>query len=315
MRQYILKRLLFTIPTVFGALIVVFFIIRAIPGDPVVVMLGEAATTERIEMYREAKGYNLPIIVQLGRTILDFLKGDLGESVTSHQPVLDLILARLPSTLELSAVGVFMALVLGVLLGALAAVARGTPIDAAILGLSTLLMSMPSFFKGLIFIMVFAVTLKWVPVISLNLPPEQHFLGLVGPAVTLGLGTAGTIARTARASMLEALGEDFVRTARSKGLPNRTILFRHALRNAFIPVLTVVGGNFAGYLGGAVVTESIFSRPGVGKLLVDAINARDYAVIQGATVFLALLMIFVTLAVDLLYGLVDPRISVHGGDS
>jgi ABC-type dipeptide/oligopeptide/nickel transport system permease component len=311
MRRYVTTRLLFAIPTVLGALAIVFFIIRAIPGDPVLVMLGESATPAQIAAYRAAKGLDSPILVQLGRTLLDFLHGDFGTSITSNRPVLDIILERLPSTLELAASGVLVALVCGVSLGVVAALTKGSPLDTAILGCSTVFMSMPAFFTGLIIVMVFGVTLKVIPVISLNLQPGQHLLGLLGPAATLGLGTSGGIARTARNAMLRAMGEDYVKTARSKGLSFLEVLFRHELANASIPIVTVVGGMFAGYVGGAVVTESVFSRPGIGKLLVDAINARDYAVIQGTTVFLACFMIAVTLAVDLLYGAIDPRIRLH----
>ena len=222
-----------------------------------------------------------------------------------------MILDCLPNTLELTVFGVLLAIVLGVTSGIFAALYRGSIFDMMILSLNTLLMSMPSFFLGLVLIIVFGVQLKLIPVIGLNLAPEQHFAGLIGPVITVGLGSAASIARTTRTSMLKILGNDFIKVCKSKGIAKSAIIIKHALRNALTPIITVVGGTFAAYLGGAVVTETVFARPGIGKLLVDAINARDYTVIQGTAVFLAVFMILVILVTDILYGIFDPRIRVQ----
>lgn len=314
MKKYILKRILFAIPTILGSMIVVFLIIRSIPGDPVAMKFGKTATIEEIEAYREAQGYNDPMAVQMARSVMNTLKGDLGNSMSSNEPVLDMILDKLPNTLELTVFGVLFAVIVGVISGIFAALYRGSWFDMAILSVNTILMSMPSFFLGLVFIVIFGVQLGWIPVIAMNLPPEDHILGLIGPVITVGLGSAASIARTTRTSMLKILGDDFIKVCRSKGIAKSAIILRHALRNALTPIITVVGGTFAGYLGGAVVTETVFSRPGIGKLLVDAINARDYTVIQGTAVFLAVFMILVILATDILYGICDPRIRVHDAE-
>lgn len=311
MKRYILKRLLFAIPTILGSMIVVFLIIRSIPGDPVAMKFGKSATVQEIEEYREEHGYNRPMAVQLVDSVFDTLRGDLGYSMANNQPVFGMILDCLPNTLELTIFGVLLAIVLGVTSGIFAALRRGSIFDIAILSLNTLLMSMPSFFLGLILIIVFGVQLKLIPVIGLNLAPEEHFLGLIGPVITVGLGSAASIARTTRTSMLKILGNDFIKVCKSKGIAKSAIIMKHALRNALTPIITVVGGTFAAYLGGAVVTETVFARPGIGKLLVDAINARDYTVIQGTAVFLAVFMILVILVTDILYGVFDPRIRVQ----
>ena len=311
MKRYILKRLLFAVPTIVGSMMVVFLIIRSIPGDPVAMKFGKSATVQEIEEYREEYGYNRPMAVQMVDSIIDTFRGDLGYSMANNQPVFDMILDCLPNTLELTIFGVLLAIVLGVTSGIFAALYRGSIFDMMILSLNTLLMSMPSFFLGLVLIIVFGVQLKLIPVIGLNLAPEQHFAGLIGPVITVGLGSAASIARTTRTSMLKILGNDFIKVCKSKGIAKSAIIIKHALRNALTPIITVVGGTFAAYLGGAVVTETVFARPGIGKLLVDAINARDYTVIQGTAVFLAVFMILVILVTDILYGIFDPRIRVQ----
>lgn len=311
MKRYILKRLLFAIPTILGSMMVVFLIIRSIPGDPVAMKFGKSATVQEIEEYREEYGYNRPMAVQMVDSIFDTLRGDLGYSMANNQPVLSLILDCLPNTLELTIFGVLLAIALGVTSGIFAALYRGSLFDMMILSLNTILMSMPSFFLGLVMIIVFGVHLKLIPVIGLNLAPEEHFLGLIGPVITVGLGSAASIARTTRTSMLKILGNDFIKVCKSKGIAKSAVIVKHALRNALTPIITVVGGTFAAYLGGAVVTETVFARPGIGKLLVDAIGARDYTVIQGTAVFLAVFMILVILITDILYGVFDPRIRVQ----
>lgn len=311
MKRYIIKRLLFAIPTILGSMMVVFLIIRSIPGDPVAMKFGKSATVQEIEEYREEYGYNRPMAVQMVDSIFNTLRGDLGYSMANNQPVLRLILECLPNTLELTVFGVLLAIVLGVTSGIFAALYRGSFFDMMILSVNTILMSMPSFFLGLVIIIVFGVQLKLIPVIGLNLKPEEHVLGLIGPMITVGLGSAASIARTTRTSMLKILGNDFIKVCKSKGIAKSAIIVKHALRNALTPIITVVGGTFAAYLGGAVVTETVFARPGIGKLLVDAIGARDYTVIQGTAVFLAVFMILVILITDILYGVFDPRIRLQ----
>ena len=224
MKRYILKRLLFAVPTILGSMMVVFLIIRSIPGDPVAMKFGKSATVQEIEEYREEYGYNRPMAVQMVDSIIDTFRGDLGYSMANNQPVFDMILDCLPNTLELTVFGVLLAIVLGVTSGIFAALYRGSIFDMMILSLNTLLMSMPSFFLGLVLIIVFGVQLKLIPVIGLNLAPEQHFAGLIGPVITVGLGSAASIARTTRTSMLKILGNDFIKVCKSKGIAKLSLI-------------------------------------------------------------------------------------------
>lgn len=314
MRRYIAARLLFMIPTLIGVLLSVFFMMRIIPGDPAVVMLGKNATEEQLQLFRERNGLNRSLPIQIGIMLKNFIKGDLGTSITSRRPVADLIKDRFPNTVELALYGVILGSLLGIIQGIIAAVNRGRWPDLFITTLSTLGMSMPSFYVAIIILMVLAVKLRWIPVIATQAAGVSHFKTIIAPVLTMVLGGSALTVRTTRASILEIMGEDFIRTARSKGLAERAVLFRHALKNAAIPIITVIGNNLAGSLGGAIVIETVFLRPGIGKLLIDAINARDFPVVQGTAVFISFLLIIVILFTDLVYSLVDPRIRLQKSD-
>lgn len=310
MTKYILKRLLFGVVTIIGVFIVVFFVLRMIPGDPAVVMLGAKATDTQIEAFRAARGLDKPLIVQFAIALKNFFKFDFGMSLSKYKPVMELILDRLPKTAELSLLGIFFGAVFALIFGVVAAVCRGKWPDITLISLSTFGMSLPTFYIGLWVMMIFAVKLGWIPVIAGSSSHATHFQKLFGPLLTMTLGETALLLRTTRSSMLEILGEDFVRTARAKGLKERIVILKHALGNALIPIVTIVGYSLATAFGGAIVLESVFAREGIGKLLIDAINVRDYPLVQGATIIIAILMILVNILTDVVYGFVDPRIRV-----
>lgn len=287
--------------------VAVFSIMHALPGDPVQLMLSGAesgsVTPERQEQLREEMGLNDPLPVQYGRFLGGAVTGDLGTSVRLRQPVLDLILDRLGSTLALSLGGILFALVIGVTTGVLAALKQGSWIDGFSRVLAYAGVSLPLFWLGLLLILVFAFWLPWFPPAG-----SEGIRSLVLPSLSLGLVSAGVIARLTRASLREVLVEDYIRTAWAKGLPRHVVYLRHALRNAFVPVLTMLGLQFGAMLAGAVVTETVFSRPGLGRLVVSAILWKDYPLVQGIVLFMATMYVLVNLAVDLLAAWLDPRI-------
>lgn len=309
MGKQVLTRILFAIPTLLGVLIVSFLMIRMIPGDPATLYLGENASETQLEAFRKEKGLDQPLVVQMGIMLKDVMRGDLGESFTQHKPVMDIILEKFPSTLQLAFAGILFATVFGVLLGIIAAVKRGGWVDVGIVGASTLFMSMPSFLWALILMMIFGVALGWIPVISLG-KSGGDLKSLIAPALALGLSGAALFARTTRSSMLEVLGEDYVRTARAKGLKERKVVLKHALKAASMPIITIIGFYFATYMAGAIVIETIFARPGIGKMLIDAVYMRDYNLVQGATVFIAGIMVLMNLLTDILYTCLDPRVRI-----
>ncbi|MDR2649888.1 MAG: ABC transporter permease [Clostridiales bacterium] len=311
MGRYIARRLLIAIPTVIGVFLAVYFIIRLIPGDPAAIMLGAKATDEQIEMFRRQQGLDEPLSVQLGIALRNFMTGDLGVSIVSKRPVMALILERLPRTVELALWGIGLASVTGVILGVTAAVFRGRWPDYLITGASTLGMSLPSFYIALMLLTLFAVQLRWIPVIAVEGPGVSRFKTLFAPVLTMVIGNSALTLRTTRSSILEIMRENFIKTARAKGLDEWAVLFRHALKDAAIPIITVIGYNLAGCFGGAIIIETVFSRPGIGLLLIDAVNARDYAVVQGTSAFISIALIAVNLLTDAVYGLVDPRIRVE----
>jgi peptide/nickel transport system permease protein len=311
MAGYILKRFLSAIPTVIGVFVVVFFVIRLIPGDPANVMLGPGATDAQIRIYREKYGLDAPLPVQFGIAFQNFVTGDLGDSISLYKPVREVILERMPSTLQLAGFGVAIGASLAVFLGIIAAVFRGKWPDMLLTSLSSLGMSLPTFYIGLWVLTIFARKLRIIPVLS-NAGGVSYWQSMFGPLLTMVIGETSLLMRTARSSVLEIFGEDFIRTARAKGLPERRVLFKHALGNAMIPIITVTGYNLAAALGGAIVLETVFTRNGIGSLLIGAIHMRDYPLIQGATVVIAMLMILVNMATDIIYGFADPRIRVSG---
>lgn len=311
MTRYILRRILLMIPTLLGVFIVVFFVIRLIPGDPAVLMLGGSASDEQIEIYRAAHGLDKPTIVQLGIAFSNLFRGDLGDSLSHMKPVSEVVFAALPSTMELAAIGIVISTFVAIVLGVIAAKFRGRWPDIAVNIGTTVGTAFPTFFIGLWILVIFSLKLDIIPVLA-NKPGIPHWKTLLGPVLTMILG--GSLARTCRSSMLEIMEEDFIRTAKAKGLSERKILFKHALGNALIPIVTMVGYGLATSVGGAVVLETVFTRNGVGRVLIEAISNRDYPLIQGATLIIAAFMIFANLITDITTGIVDPRIRVTGSD-
>ncbi len=305
--RYVLGRLAHLVVVLFLVSLMVFSIMHALPGDPVQLMLSGAesgsVTPERQEELREQMGLNDPLPVQYGRFLRGAVTADLGTSVRLRTPVLDLILDRLGSTLALSLGGILFAIVIGVTTGVFAALKQGSWIDTFSMVLAYVGVSLPLFWLGLILILVFSFWLGWFPPAG-----EAGLRSLVLPSFSLGLLSAGVIARLTRSSLMEVLVEDYVRTARAKGLPKRIIYFRHALRNAFLPVLTMLGLQFGAMLSGAVVTETVFSRPGLGRLVVSAILWKDYPLVQGIVLFMAAAYVLVNLLVDIVAAWLDPRI-------
>jgi ABC-type dipeptide/oligopeptide/nickel transport system permease component len=303
--KYIIRRLFLAIPVLIGVSIIAFMILHLSPGDPAQLLAGEDATQEDIQILRERFGLDQPLPVQYFRFIKGMATGDL-MSMKFNEPVLDIVGKRLKNTLLLSFLAITIAVVVGVVAGILSAVYRYSIIDyissiAALLGVS-----MPVFWWGLILILFFSVTLRWLP--SGGMGGWKTF---ILPAVVLGTASAGIIARMTRSSMMDVLRQDYITTARSKGLAHRIIIRRHALRNALIPTVTVIGLQFGYMLAGAVLTESVFAWPGVGRLLVTSIMSRDYPVVQTTLVMVALTFVLVNLGVDILYAYLDPRIRYH----
>jgi ABC-type dipeptide/oligopeptide/nickel transport system permease component len=299
---YALKRVLLVIPVLIGVSIAAFLMSHLVPGDPVRVMLGENATAEQTEQLREQLGLNDPIVVQYFRYISGAVRGDLGTSIRSGQPVIEEILDYLPATLTLTLTAVTTAAIVGITLGVLAAISKRPGVDAGIMGFALIGISMPTFWSGILLILLFGLKLDWLPIAG------DGWRALILPTVTLAAPSAAVLARMTRSSMLEVLGQDFVRTARAKGLRDRIVVVRHVLRNALVPVITIIGLQFGALLGGAVIVESVFSRPGLGRYTVVAIQQRDFPQIQGTVLFAAAAYVFVNLAIDLFYAVIDPRI-------
>lgn len=303
MTTYIFRRLLTVIPTLLGVLLAVFLMVRLAPGDPAQLLAGEFATPETLADIRQRFGLDQPWYTQLGLYTLNVLRGDLGESVRTRKPVTYELSQYFPNTIRLTLGAMLIALLIGIPAGIIAAIRPGTIFDLlAMLG-ALIGVSMPVFWFGLMAILIFSVQLGWFPVAGTG-----TLWHLVLPAITLGTGTAAILARMTRSAMLEVLSQDYIRTARAKGVAGRVVVFKHALRNALIPVVTITGLQFGGLLEGAVITETVFAWPGIGQLLVGSILARDYPVVQGAVLLIAAAFILINLVVDLLYGAIDPRI-------
>jgi peptide/nickel transport system permease protein len=302
MGSFILRRIVLVIPVMFGVSVAAFLMSHLVPGDPVSMMLGETATAEDVERLREELGFNDPLVVQYGRYISGVLQGDLGTSIRSGQPVLDEIVERLPSTATLTLTAVVVAAVVGVTLGVVAAVKGGGWADATIMGVAMLGVSMPTFWSGILLILLFGLVLGWFPIAG------EGPMALVLPTITLAAPSAAVLARITRSSVLEVVGLDFIQSARSKGLTERIVILRHVLRNALIPVITIIGLQFGGLMSGSVIVESVFTRPGLGRYTVTAIQSRDFPQIQGIVLVVAAIYVFVNLAVDLFYAVIDPRI-------
>jgi len=303
MPAYLVSRFLNACWVLFGVTTLVFFLIHWVPGDPVAVMLGETASAADTEALRHALGLDRPLLEQWLGFLAGVLSLDLGSSLYYQQPVFTLVAARLGATLELSALAFLVAVVVALPLGLLAAARKGSGWDSTAMGFSLLGVSIPNFWLGPLLVMVFSLGLGWFPVSG-----REGTLSVVLPAITLGTGLAAVLSRMVRSSLLEVLGEDYVRTARAKGLAARQVLVRHALRNAWLPVLTLLGMQLGALLGGAVVTEMVFNWPGVGALLVESIQRRDYPVVQGCVLVISLSYVLINLVTDLLYVKADPRI-------
>jgi ABC-type dipeptide/oligopeptide/nickel transport system permease component len=304
MTTYILQRLVHAIPVLIGISIFSFLLIHLIPGDPVQVFAGDKPLTpERAAELRHAYGLDRPLVVQYLDYAGKALHGDLGTALRGQRPVLDSILEALPSTIQLTLSALVIATILGVSLGILAAISHGTWLDTAVMAVAMLGISTPVFYSALLLILLFSFTLTWLPATG-----QGGIERLIMPALALGLASAAVLARLVRSSMLEVLHQEYVTTARAKGLAPQLVVIRHALKNALIPAVTMLGLQLGALLGGAVVVETIFSRPGIGRLAVDAILNRDFPVVQGTVLFAASVYVLVNLAVDISYAVIDPRI-------
>ena len=304
MSKYLASRLLQTIPTVILVTVAVFLMLHLTPGDPAEVFLGDKRSTpELLEKVREDMGLNRPLHIQYLSYMGNALRGDLGRSLQTNVPVMDQILTRLPWTIELSAAALLMAASVGITLGIIAAVYHNTIIDTLAMALALVGISMPVYWSSLLLILLFAVRLRILPAIG-----QGGLERLILPAIALALVSAGSLARMVRSSMLEVLNQDFVLTARAKGISERLVVFRHVLRNALIPVVTILGLMLGNMLSGAVITETIFARLGIGQKYVEAVLQKDFTMVQGTTLFIALMYVLVNIVVDMIYAFVDPRI-------
>jgi peptide/nickel transport system permease protein len=319
------------IPVLLGVSIVVFFMVRAIPGDPAQLLLGQQATQAQVEQVRENMGLDKPVIVQYGIFLADAVRGDFGDSIVTGRPVTTELLARLPATLELTAFAMLVAILVGVPVGVISAVKQYSLLDKFTSVLALIGISMPIFWLAMILIVIFFVNLGWLPfpgrlstgyavtsisglvlvdsLLTLNFAAFWDGLKhLILPAIALGTIPMAVIMRMTRSSMLEVMGEDYVRTARAKGVVPWRVIFKHALRNAMLPTVTVIGLQAGLLMGGAVITEQIFSWPGVGQIAAESVYRRDYAMIQGVVLYGATLFVLVNLVVDVLYAVLDPRV-------
>jgi peptide/nickel transport system permease protein len=307
MISYIIRRILIAIPLMIGLVAIVFFLLRTlVPGDPAAILAGEHATVELIEQVRRTQGLDKPVPEQFMIFLGNLAKGDLGRSSATRQLVVDRIKIALPVTMALTATTFVYSMSLGLILGILTAYWRDTWFDNVVRVLAVFAASMPTFWLGPMLMLLFAIILGWLPAqgsISLR--------GLILPTITLGTGAAAELSRLIRGNMLEVLSSDYIRTSRAKGLSERTMLVRHALNNTLIPIVTIAAAQIGGLLGGAVITESIFGLPGMGTLSINAINDRDYSMIQGCVLFICGIYMFVNLVADIAYAFIDPRIRIR----
>ena len=323
MVAYTLRRVALLVPLLFGIVVVVFGLLQLIPGDPAVVLLGQDATPDAVAELRTTLGLDRPLPVQLGRYILNLTRGDLGESIFRSESVVAAITSRMAATIEVAVAALLFAILLGAVLGVLSAIKQGSAIDTASMVFAQLGVSMPVFWLGILLMLWFAVSLNWLPAVGRGEPllyaAVTALTGNPGPlidslrhialpALVLGLNSAAVLSRVIRASMLETLNKAYVRTAKAKGLHPWRVVVLHALRNALLPVVNIIGLRFGALLGGAVLTESIFGWPGLGQLTVTAISQRDFPLVQGVILIFALSFALVNLGVDLLNAALDPRV-------
>jgi len=306
MTLFILKRLAQIIPVTLGVTLVVFLIMQMIPGDPAIILAGEGASQETVAELRENLGLNKPLAVQYTDYIKNLLQGDMGNSLKNNQPVFEEITARLPITIELAFYSILITIVLGLFAGIISAIRPYSFMDVGLMVVALLGISLPSFWLGILLMYVFSVQLHWLPVAGWD--SAKH---IILPAVTLGAGGAAIVARMTRSSMLEVVNQDYIRTAKAKGLKGYIIILKHALRNALIPVITVVGLQFGSLLGGTVLVESVFAVNGLGRMIVDAIRTRDIPVVQGGVLVASLIFVFINLFVDIMYRFFNKRMDLN----
>ncbi|NMB01926.1 MAG: ABC transporter permease [Firmicutes bacterium] len=303
MQRYLLKRLLIAIPTILGITIVAFILMYVLPGDPMAILMGDVLDMKTVEMLREQMGLDDPIYVQYFRFVTNALKGDFGFSYQTKRAVSDIISSSLSATIQVTIASYVISIIVGIPTGVLAAIKHNSWGDTGTMFISMLGICLPPFVVALLLLYIFGFKLPWLP-----LGGYGTFAHMILPAITLGIRPAAMLARITRSGMLEVLRQDYVRTARAKGLKERVVLSRHALKNCLIPVITVMGGQIGGLLSGSVVVESIFSWPGIGKVSVEAISARDFPVVQATVLMSALIVVGINLLVDISYAFVDPRI-------
>ena len=306
MFRYIAHRVLLFIPVLLGVVVIIFTLMYVTPGDPALSILGENATPEQIAALHVKLGLDDPYIVQLGRFFINLLLGDLGTSYRSGRPVLEEILARYDNTLILAFSSVALGMIIGVTAGIIAAVKQYSFLDKFLTIFSLMGVSAPSFWIAMVLVVIFSVHLRWLPVTGI-----ASFKHWILPVFTLGLQASASIMRMTRSSMLEVIRQDYVRTSQAKGQTEFITIMRHAFRNALIPIITVIGIQICGFLAGAVLVETVFGIPGVGKFIVDSVNFKDYPVVQGAVFWIGLNCVFINLCVDIIYSFVDPRIKVQ----
>ena len=304
MLKYIGKRLLMMIPVIIGVVFIIYAIMELTPGDPVMMILGEGAPIEAQEALREEMGLNDPFFVRFARYIVDALHGDLGESYTSGLPVFQAILSRMPYTLSLATLSICVAVIIGLPIGILSAVKRYSLTDNLTLAISLTVTSMPAFFLAMLLMMLFCIKLGWLPMMGLSSP--KHY---ILPVIASASSTTASLMRMTRTTMLEVIRQDYIRTARAKGATERRVIYGHALRNALLPVVTIIGVNFGFALGGSIVLEQVFTIPGLGQLMINAIREKDTPVVMGAVMTTAIFASLVNLLVDIIYTYIDPRLA------
>lgn len=304
MLKYIIRRIIAMIPVVIGITFLVFMIMQLAPGDPVRMILGDNASPEAVEAMRDEMGLNDNVLIQYGRYLVNLAQGDMGTSYVNKRPVADEVFSRVPATFKLAAVAAVVSIVIAIPLGILAAIKQNTLFDHSSMVVSLIGISMPAFWLALMLMLLFSLKLGWLPAQG----AKDGWKSYVLPSIAIGFMQMAAIARTTRSSMLETIRQDYIRTARSKGITEREVIFHHSFRNALIPTVTIVGVQLGGLLGGAVLTETVFAWPGLGRLVVQAVNGRDVPVVLGCIVVLSVGFSIVNLVVDLLYGFIDPRV-------
>ena len=304
MLKYIIRRIIAMIPVVIGITFLVFMIMQLAPGDPVQMILGDNASPEAVEAMRDEMGLNDNVLIQYGRYLVNLAQGDMGTSYVNKRPVADEVFSRVPATFKLAAVAAVVSIVIAIPLGILAAIKQNTLFDHSSMVVSLIGISMPAFWLALMLMLLLSLKLGWLPAQG----AKDGWKSYVLPSIAIGFMQMAAIARTTRSSMLETIRQDYIRTARSKGITEREVIFHHSFRNALIPTVTIVGVQLGGLLGGAVLTETVFAWPGLGRLVVQAVNGRDVPVVLGCIVVLSVGFSIVNLVVDLLYGFIDPRV-------